>query len=53
MSYARPSTPTFETHRWTRPERRRFVEQEITYTDASAGRRTAQYILQVLGASQV
>ncbi len=32
-------------------ERRRFVEQEITYTDASAGRRTAQYILDILNAS--
>ncbi len=32
-------------------ERRRFVEQEITYTDASAGRRTADYILHVLGAA--
>jgi hypothetical protein len=29
-------------------ERRRFVEREITYTDASAGRRTAEYILRVL-----
>ncbi len=29
-------------------ERRRFVEQEITYTDAGAGHRTAAYILQVL-----
>ncbi len=30
-------------------ERRRFVKQEITYTDATAGRRTAEYILHVLG----
>ncbi len=32
-------------------ERRRFVEQEITYTDAAAGRRTADYILHVLRAA--
>lgn len=30
-------------------ERRRFIEQEITYTDGAAGRRTAQYILKILG----
>lgn len=29
-------------------ERRRFIEQEITYTDASAGKRTAEFILSVL-----
>ncbi len=29
-------------------ERRQFVQQEITYTDATAGRRTAEYILHVL-----
>jgi hypothetical protein len=29
-------------------ERRRFIEREITFTDASAGRRTAEYILQVI-----
>jgi len=29
-------------------ERRSFIEQEITYTDASAGKRTAEFILQVL-----
>jgi len=29
-------------------ERRAFIEQEITYTDATAGRRTAGYILKVL-----
>ncbi len=29
-------------------ERRRFVEQEITYLDATAGRRTAQHILDIL-----
>lgn len=29
-------------------ERRAFIEQEITYTDASAGRRTAEFILKVL-----
>jgi hypothetical protein len=31
-----------------RIERRRFIEREITFTDASAGRRTAEYILQML-----
>ncbi len=30
-------------------ERRKFVEDEITYTDASAGKRTAEFILKVLG----
>ncbi len=30
------------------PERRRFVEQEITYTDGTSGKRTAEYILSVL-----
>ncbi|HEX8991142.1 MAG TPA: CDP-glycerol glycerophosphotransferase family protein [Anaerolineales bacterium] len=30
-------------------ERRKFVEQEITYTDGTAGRRTAEYILRILG----
>ncbi len=29
-------------------ERRKFIEDEITFTDASAGRRTAEYILKVL-----
>ncbi len=29
-------------------ERRRFVEQEVTYTDGTAGKRTAEYILKVL-----
>ncbi len=29
-------------------ERRKFIEQEITYTDAMAGKRTADYILKVL-----
>ncbi len=29
-------------------ERRAFVQREITFTDGSAGRRTAQYILEVL-----
>ncbi len=29
-------------------ERRAFVKQEITYTDASAGKRTAEFILKVL-----
>ena len=32
-------------------ERRRFVEQEITFTDATAGRRTAEHILRVLNAA--
>ena len=30
-------------------ERRKFVEDEITFTDASAGKRTAEFILKVLG----
>ena len=30
-------------------ERRRFVEDEITFTDGSSGRRTAEFILHVLG----
>ncbi|MGB7873826.1 MAG: CDP-glycerol glycerophosphotransferase family protein [Anaerolineales bacterium] len=29
-------------------ERRAFIEQEITYIDASAGKRTAEYILKIL-----
>ena len=29
-------------------ERRKFVEEEITYTDGSSGRRTAEYILNIL-----
>ena len=33
-------------------ERRRFVEREITYTDAGAGARTAAYILHVLNTLQ-
>jgi len=31
------------------PERRNFVENEITFTDASAGKRTANYLLKFLG----
>jgi CDP-glycerol glycerophosphotransferase (TagB/SpsB family) len=30
-------------------ERRKFIEDEITYTDGSSGRRTAEFILKVLG----
>jgi CDP-glycerol glycerophosphotransferase (TagB/SpsB family) len=30
-------------------ERRKFVEDEITFTDASSGKRTAEYILGILG----
>ncbi len=30
-------------------ERGQFVQQEITYTDGSAGKRTAEYILKILG----
>lgn len=30
-------------------ERRKFIEDEITFTDATSGRRTAEYILKVLG----
>jgi CDP-glycerol glycerophosphotransferase (TagB/SpsB family) len=29
-------------------ERRRFIEQEITYTDGSSGKRTAEFILSLL-----
>jgi hypothetical protein len=29
-------------------ERRKFIEQEITFTDATAGKRTAEFILRVL-----
>lgn len=30
------------------PERRKFVQDEITYTDGSSGKRTAEFVLQVL-----
>jgi hypothetical protein len=30
------------------PERRKFIEDEITFTDATAGKRTAEYILKIL-----
>ena len=30
------------------PERKKFIEDEITFTDASAGKRTAEFILKVL-----
>ncbi len=30
------------------PRRRKFAQQEITYTDGSAGKRTAEYILNIL-----
>jgi len=30
-------------------ERKTFIEQEITYTDATSGKRTAEFILKVLG----
>ena len=30
------------------PERRKFIKDEITFTDGSAGKRTAEYILKVL-----
>jgi len=29
-------------------ERRKFIRQEITYTDATAGKRTAEFILKIL-----
>jgi hypothetical protein len=29
-------------------ERRKFIEEEITFTDGTSGRRTAEYILEVL-----
>jgi len=32
-------------------ERRKFIEEEITFTDATSGRRTAEYILKVLEGS--
>jgi hypothetical protein len=32
-------------------ERRAFIEQEITFTDATAGKRTAEYILRILNAA--
>jgi uncharacterized protein YpmS len=34
-------------------ERRAFIQKEITYTDASAGKRTAEFILQVLDGQAV
>jgi hypothetical protein len=34
-------------------ERRRFVEQEITFTDATAGKRTAGYILEILNSKGI
>jgi hypothetical protein len=34
------------------PARRAFLEREITYTDASAGRRTGEYLLHLLEASR-
>lgn len=33
-------------------ERRKFVEEEITFTDASSGKRTAEYILRMLNTPQ-
>ena len=30
------------------PERRKFVEDEITFTDGTSGKRTAAYILKIL-----
>jgi hypothetical protein len=33
-------------------ERRKFIEDEITFTDGSSGRRTAEYILKVLNSLQ-
>ncbi|HMX19571.1 MAG TPA: hypothetical protein PKM54_03605, partial [Anaerolineales bacterium] len=30
-------------------QRRKFVEDEITFTDATSGKRTAEFILKVLG----
>ena len=30
------------------PERRKFIEDEITFTDGSAGKRTAEYLLKIL-----
>ena len=31
------------------PERRKFIEDEITFTDGTSGKRTAEFILKVLG----
>jgi len=31
-----------------REARRRFVEREVTFTDGSAGRRTAEYLLSLV-----
>ena len=33
-------------------ERRKFIEDEITFTDGTSGRRTAEYILKVLNSPQ-
>jgi hypothetical protein len=33
-------------------ERRKFIEDEITFTDGTSGKRTAEFILQVLNAPQ-
>ncbi len=33
-------------------ERRRFVEQEISFTDGTSGRRTAEFILKILGLAE-
>ncbi|MHB8777724.1 MAG: hypothetical protein ACYC6R_08180 [Anaerolineales bacterium] len=34
-------------------ERRKFVENEVTFTDANAGKRTAEFILKILGKQAV
>jgi hypothetical protein len=34
-------------------ERRKFIEDEITFTDAAAGKRTAEFILRVLDQGSV
>jgi CDP-glycerol glycerophosphotransferase (TagB/SpsB family) len=33
-------------------ERRKFIEEEITFTDATSGKRTAEFILKVLNSPQ-
>ena len=30
-------------------ERRKFIEDEVTFTDGTSGKKTAEFILQVLG----
>jgi hypothetical protein len=34
-------------------ERRKFIEDEVTFTDGTSGKRTAEYILKILGSSVI